>query len=66
MTFLFRTCFKYIFICAYLFALNCRLMDKYGGQLEEEGEEEQEQDEAEQDEAQQAAQHDDLVQQQAA
>jgi hypothetical protein len=34
---------KYIFfICAYLFTLNCRLLDKDGGWLaEEEGEEEQ-------------------------
>jgi hypothetical protein len=34
---------KYIFfICAYLFTLNCRLLDKDGGRLaEEEGEEEQ-------------------------
>jgi hypothetical protein len=34
---------KYIFfICAYLFTLNCRLLDKYGGRLaeDEEGEEE--------------------------
>jgi hypothetical protein len=42
--FLFRTCFKiHLFICAYLFTLNCKLLDKYGGRLaeEEEGEEEQ-------------------------
>jgi hypothetical protein len=35
---------KYIFfVCAYLFTLNCRLLDKDGGRLaeEEEGEEEQ-------------------------
>jgi hypothetical protein len=34
---------KYIFfICAYLFTLNCRLLEKYGGRLTvEEGEEEQ-------------------------
>jgi hypothetical protein len=33
----------HLFICAYLFTLNCRLLDKYCGQLaeEEEGEEEQ-------------------------
>jgi hypothetical protein len=44
MTFYFASVFKYIFfICAYLFTLNCRFLDKYGGQLaeEEEGEEEQ-------------------------
>jgi hypothetical protein len=42
--FLFRTCFKiHLFICTYLFTLNCRLLDKDGGRLaeEEEGEEEQ-------------------------
>jgi hypothetical protein len=40
--FLFRTCIGHLFICAYLFTLNCRLLDKYGGRLaeEEEGEEE--------------------------
>jgi hypothetical protein len=41
--FLFRTCFYiYLFICVYLFTLNCRFLDKYGGRLaeEEEGEEE--------------------------
>jgi hypothetical protein len=46
--FLFHTYFcayftRSAFICAYLFTLNCRLLDKYGGRLaeEEEGEEEQ-------------------------
>jgi hypothetical protein len=40
--FLFRTCFEmHLFICAYLFTLNCRLLDKEGGQRDEdkEGEE---------------------------
>jgi hypothetical protein len=38
--FLFCTCFYiYLFICTYLFTLNCRLLDKYGGRLaKEEGE----------------------------
>jgi hypothetical protein len=34
---------KYIFfICAYLFTLNCRLLDKYGGQWDEDEEVEEE------------------------
>jgi hypothetical protein len=57
------------FICAYLFTLNCRLLDKDGGRLAEEGEgeEEQEAEEAQQDDdvKQQTLQEDDYVQQQA-
>jgi hypothetical protein len=43
MTFYFTPIFNTFFICAYLFTLNCRLLDKYGGHLaeKEEGEEEQ-------------------------
>jgi hypothetical protein len=43
--FLFCTYFKiHLFICAYLFTLNCRLLDKDGGRLAEEAEAEGEQD----------------------
>jgi hypothetical protein len=48
--FLFRTSFKIqLFICAYLFTLNCRFLDKYGGRLaeEEEGRRSRTADEAE-------------------
>jgi hypothetical protein len=37
--FLFRTCYEiHLFICAYLFTLNCRLLDKDGGRLAEDEE----------------------------
>jgi hypothetical protein len=64
--FLFRTCFKYIF----LYVIICLLLiagcwtNMVGGWLR--GRRSRTANEAEQDEAQQAAQQDDLVQQQAA
>jgi hypothetical protein len=67
MTF-FAPVFKYIFLYVLIiFTLDCRLLDKDGGRLaeEEEGRRSRTANEAEQDEAQQAAQQDDLVQQQA-
>jgi hypothetical protein len=54
---------KYIFfICAYLFTLNCRLLDKNGGRLAEEEEHPQDDDDqqqVEQEAAINAAQQDD-------
>jgi hypothetical protein len=45
MIFYFTPVFKiHLFICAYLFTLNCRLLDKDGGRLAEEAEGEEEQD----------------------